>query len=87
MQENGVEVIMIKTQGGPFPGNRFIPINEIIKNGIPWQGWPPPDEIKVGRLGKYVKIRQSDLPDSVITHPHIARSVEYDWEENQGAKT
>jgi hypothetical protein len=69
--ENGVEVVLISTRGGPYPGKRFLPITQLAP------AWPPPDEIPAPG-GKYVKTVQSELPHG--SHPNVARGAEYEWE-------
>jgi len=65
------EVILIRTVGGPFPGDRQ------------GHGWPPPETLPdpEGR-GEYVKVRQSALPMPV---KHVIRGAEYAWRPIEGA--
>jgi hypothetical protein len=75
MFKDGVEQVTIKCNGGPGPGVRIIPITLICKE------WPLPDELPV-KCGKYVKIRQSTLPNEAAAHDNVSRGAEYDWKED-----
>ncbi len=77
LNEQGKEIVLIRTTGGPVPGNRFVTLDqpEIMC-------WPPPEVLpNPGGFGYgiYKRIRMSDLPSEVCTHPNITRGAEYVW--------
>ena len=60
------ERFIIRTVGGPYPGDR-------MSNGP----WPLPDELPVpGEPGTYIKVSQSVLEEP---HPGVLRGAEYHW--------
>ena len=73
MFENGIEQVTIRLTGGPFQGNRIVPINQIGGN------WPLPNKIKY-EGGEYIKIRESELTAEQANHPNVCRGAEYKWQ-------
>lgn len=71
------DFFLVKTNGGPFDGETRMLPRTVFK-------WPLPDELpdteKFG--GKYVKIQESTLPESVDESPHVARGAVYEWRVN-----
>jgi len=62
------EVFLVRTIGGPFPGDR--------QSHGPW---PLPDTLPDPEMrGEYVKVGQSQLPDG-FRSPHVMRGVQYEW--------
>lgn len=72
MVKDGVEVILVRTRGGPHQGVRFMPVTKLAA------AWPPPDEI-AAHGGRYVKVSQSALTEGEAAHPNVARGAEYEW--------
>jgi hypothetical protein len=70
--KNGEELVTVRTEGGPFPGDRFIPISKL-------GGWPPQEKLEAPG-GSYLKVKESNLPEATADHPHISRGAIYKWE-------
>ena len=58
------ETFVIRTHGGPYPGNYMAP-----------GPWPLPEELPATG-GHYVKVRESQLPKG---SEHVLRGAEYEW--------
>jgi hypothetical protein len=68
------EQFLIRTVGGPAPGDRFVSSDYI--------DWPLPDVLTVS-TGKYVKLSESQLP--VLegeAAEHLIRGAQYYWTPN-----
>lgn len=59
------ETFLVRTEGGPLPGDRT--------SAGPW---PLPETLPLPG-GRYVKVRESQLAEG---HPHVLRGAEYRWE-------
>ncbi len=68
------ERYIVRTTGGPFPGDRVADTD--------WHEWPPPDHLDVPSPGggRYHKISESGLPPaSTGALPGVVRGAEYEW--------
>ena len=66
-----MNVYLVRTVGGPHPGDR-------ISDGP----WPLPDRLP-DEGGEYVKVGQSQLDADV---PHVMRGAQYEWRSSTGAE-
>lgn len=69
-----VESFLIRTVGGPHPGQRIAPSTEMA--------WPLPNELP-DEGGRYVKRTESQLPPQAHDS-HVIRGAEYFWEGDEG---
>jgi len=60
------EQYLVRTVGGPHPGDR-------VSQGP----WPLPDSLP-DEGGQYVKVSESQLPPDLS--PHVMRGAQYHWE-------
>lgn len=66
------EQLLIRTNGGPFPGTRVLV--------SPPATWPLPERLPDPELrGVYVKQSESQLPP-MAADSHVMRGAEYEWE-------
>lgn len=68
--DRDVETFILRTEGGPHPGDRLFHESDL--------SWPAPGFL-VDNGGKYIKISESDLGPQ-DANGHCLRSVLYRWE-------
>jgi len=74
MTEEYDEPLLIRTDGGPYPGTRSVKISEY--------GWPLPDILPcLGYTGYYSKISESQL-GPISKGSHVIRGADYRWKED-----
>jgi len=67
------EVVLLRMIGGPHPGDRHGPVDEL-------GGWPLPDRLDSPLGGGfYRKVSESQLPAEVAAHPNLMRGAQYEW--------
>ena len=67
------EEVLLRMSGGPYPGDRHGPVDEL-------GGWPLPETLDVPEGGGvYRKVSESQLPDDAVG-PNLIRGAQYEWE-------
>lgn len=71
-----MEPYVIRTEGGPHPGQR------LIDGSKDWMTWPPPDILNDDG-GHYEKVSQSGLPPMDPQTDRVIRGAMYTWVPDQ----
>ena len=71
---------LLRTVGGPHPGDRTLPLDWEHPDGK--KGWPLPDTLPVDDSGYYKKVAESNLPDD--SFDMVARGAQYEWVDTAG---
>lgn len=79
LNSEGNEVFLIRMNGGPHPGTRWISEGDESYGFDP--KWPLPETF-IDEDGHYVKTNENQLP-ALLDAANVVRGAEYEWRQSE----